>query len=202
MLTPPLLTTPLSTPRASSTKDRIARADAPVQRQLNAIESTLADTVHLGEAMLTEFAQQTETLEAAHTKTTAIVHEAHEALHVVRAMRSTPYAMWRWCVGLWTWLAGWLTVAKKADREPTTAGMHATSGNTLLPKSVAIEDTDATHATPLLPSHVEYQLHTLHAQANALGEALDKHLYLLDQLDAGVAKGNMALEAVPFGPSV
>lgn len=195
MLTPPLLASPPATP----TRRPADASDARVQRQLRDIESTLTDTVHLGEAMLIEFAQQTETFERAQSHTTGVVREAQAALHVVRAMRSTPYALWRWCVGWWTWLAGWLVVATEADPLPTAA-QAAREGTRVSPNNnIAI---DATHTTPLLSPHVEQQLDTLQAQAHALGEALDTHLHLLDRLETGVATGGAALEAVPFDSAV
>ena len=199
MLTPPLLASPPATPPATPTRPPTDASDARVQRQLHAIESTLTDTVHLGEAMLTEFAQQTETFERAQNHTTGVVREAQTALHVVRAMRSTPYALWRWCVGWWTWLAGWLVVATEADPLPITA--QAAREGTRAPPS-GDTATDITHTPPLLPAHVERQLDTLQAQAHALGEALDTHLHLLDRLETGVATGGAALEAVPFDSAV
>ena len=199
MLTPPLLASPPATPPATPTRCSPYASDASVQRQLVDIESTLTDTVHLGEAMLIEFAQQTETFEQAQSHTTGVVREAQAALHVVRAMRSTPYALWRWCVGWWTWLAGWLVVATEADPLPTAA--QAAREGTRTPPNVD-NDTDTTHTPPLLPAHVERQLDTLQAQAHALGEALDTHLHLLDRLETGVATGGAALEAVPFDSTV
>jgi len=195
MLTPPLLASPPATP----TRRPADASDACVQRQLRSIESTLTDTVHLGEAMLTEFAQQTETFERAQSHTTGVVREAQAALHVVRAMRSTPYALWRWCVGWWTWLASWLVVATEADPVPTAA--QTAREGTRSPPSVDTS-TDATHTPPLLPPHVERQLDTLQAQAHALGEALDTHLHLLDRLETGVVTGGAALETVPFDSAV
>ena len=199
MLTPPLLASPPATPPATPTRRPTDASDARVQRQLRDIESTLTDTVHLGEAMLTEFAQQTETFERAQSHTTGVVREAQAALHVVRAMRSTPYALWRWCVGWWTWLASWLVVATEADPVPTAA--QTAREGTRSPPSVDTA-TDATHTPPLLPPHVERQLDTLQAQALALGEALDTHLHLLDRLETGVVTGGAALETVPFDSAV
>ena len=199
MLTPPLLASPPVSPHATPIRHLTDASDARVQHQLRDIESTLTDTVLLGEAMLTEFAKQTETFERAQNHTTGVVREAQAALHVVRAMRSTPYALWRWCVGWWTWLAGWLVVATEADPLPTAA--QAAREGTRSPSRVDTA-TDATYTPPLLPPHVERQLDTLQAQAHALGEALDTHLHLLDRLETGVATGGAALERVPFDSAV
>lgn len=167
-------------------------ADNRVADQLSAIESTLADTIHLGEAMLTEFAQQTETFERAQAHTAAVVRDAQQAHHVVRAMQSTPYALWRWCVGWWTWLAGRFIAVPEANPSVSTTQSA--------PQPAEADDArDAT--TALLPASIEWQLHTLHAQAHALGEALDTHLHLLDHLDDNVSKGNGALQNVPFRTS-
>lgn len=160
--------------------------DCHAQHELRVIESTLTDTVRLGEAMLTEFAQQSETFERAQQHTTGVVREAQEALHVVRAMQSTPYALWRWCVGWWAWLCGHTDAATK------------TTSDTYLPlqKEMELEGTGRDTGGNTLPPHVEQQIHMLHQQAHAMGHALDKHLHLLDVLDGQVEEGVERLDRV------
>lgn len=170
--------------------------DSRVNDQLRAIEGTLTDTVRLGEAMLTEFAQQTETLETAQAHTQAVVRDADEARHVVRAMQSTPYALWRWCVGWWTWL--WAPGGLHARPNLASPPSPLTDAATAATATATDGAPGTTAASPLLPPHVEAQIHTLHAQAHALGAALDTHLHLLDDIRRDVDDGSARLETVPF----
>ena len=166
--------------------NRTSMHDCHTRDQLRDIESTLTDTVRLGEAMLTKFAQQSETFERAQHHTTGVVREAQEALHVVRAMQSTPYALWRWCVGWWAWLFGQTDVATN------------TTPDTSLPlqKETVPEGTGRDAAGNTVPLHVERQIRMLHQQAHAMGHALDQHLHLLDVMDAQTEEGGRRLDRV------
>lgn len=146
------------------------------------IEATLQDTIILGEHVTTELESQTETLSRAYIETTQTVADARQAICVVRAMRSTPYAAWCWLVSWWTWL--W------------TASATCDGGAPLVEPSAPLVDAGTT-SPPLsshavdgpIPAHVEAQLARLRAQANAFGEQLDRHLGVLDNLEARADEG-------------
>ena len=152
-----------------------------VEHLLNRTSEVLMDTIHLGEAMLVEFSAQGETLIKAKTHTESIVKQAKNAEHTIRSMRSSPYALWRWCVDTFDWMFSGLL-------KYTSPELGSVSQGPLKVSSSYHKRILQTSTFPL-----EAQVLVLHAQANAMGEALDSHLYLLDTLDKTVDKGSTQL---------
>jgi hypothetical protein len=148
--------------------------DQNVEQMLNQTSDVLSDTIRLGEAMLVEFSEQGESLTNAKTHTASIVKQAKQAEHTVRSMRSTPYALWRWCIEMFQWMVSGVFIS------PSPA-LETVSNECLKKSSSSYEKMLHSTTTPL-----EAQVSTLLAQAHAMGEALDTHLHLLDEFDKTV----------------
>ena len=155
--------------------------DHDVEYLLIQTSDVLSDTIRLGEAMLVEFSKQGESLAKAKTDTESIVKQAKQAEHTIQSMRSTPYALWRWCIETILWMFSGLFVSASSASETVSIERLNTSCKT--------HEKNVHSTTPL-----EAQILTLHAQAHAMGEALDTHLYLLDELDKTVDTGSTQLQ--------
>ena len=156
--------------------------DQDVEQMLTKTSNVLSDTIRLGEAMLVEFSDQGEALANAKTHTESIVKQAKQAEHTVRSMRSTPYALWRWCVETFQWMVSGLFV--QASPVSKTVSNHQSNAS-------ASAHAKIVHTTT---SPLEAQVLILHEQAHAMSEALDTHLHLLDELHKTVDTGCTQLQ--------
>lgn len=156
--------------------------DQDVESMMNQTSEVLSDTIRLGEAMMVEFSNQGESLEKAKTHTESIVKQAEQAKHIIRSMRSTPYALWRWFIDTFQWMVSGQFVYASPASEIVS--------NTCLNTSFKSHETH-THTTK---TTLEAQVITLHAQAHAMNEALDMHLHLLDEINKKVDTGCIQLQ--------
>ena len=168
--------------------------DLELQNLLFAIDSSLQDSIALGEALCEELSKQSEQLDHTQAKTDEIVADAKSALHLVRAMRSTPYAMWKWCIDTWFWISNfiWTSILPEPYLDTTVHKKAAQS----------ISHLHQMDTEPILDSddkpNLISQVQRLKAISDAIGNRLDHQLQSLDHLDLKVLK-NIVLNLMPWG---
>ena len=163
--------------------------DPKVQNVLFYIDSSLQDSIALGEALCEELSKQSEQLDQTKAKTDEIVADAKSALHLVRAMHSTPYAMWKWCIDTWFWISHfiWTNILPKPSID-ITAHKKAAQSISHLPNTDAPSIHYSNDQTNMMS-----QVQRLKEISDAIGNRLDHQLQSLDHLNQSIDRGQQQL---------